>query len=84
MWPFGNGRRAGKTVAEKRTANASQIVLVANQISRLQSRVVWIEHNAPYERNDRKRKMLDIEKLQLEEKIKGLERQHHALAAGMK
>lgn len=84
MWPFGSGRRAGKTVAENRTQKDKQIVQVASRISQLQSRIVWIEHNAPYEKNDRKRKKLEIEKLQIEEKIKALERQHHSLAAGIK
>ena len=79
MWPFG-GKRLGKTVAERRVDSTSKIVKVANEIHRLQARVVWIERNAPYERNDRRRKQMDIDKLKIEQRIQALEQQHHALS----
>ncbi|MBI2663871.1 hypothetical protein HYX10_00830 [Candidatus Woesearchaeota archaeon] len=79
MWPFSE-RRAGKTVAERRKDSSSQVVKLADTIHRLQSRVVWIERNAPYEKNDKRRENLDKEKLRLERQIQALERQHHALS----
>lgn len=79
MWPFG-GKRTGKTVAEREVANTSQIVRLASEIRRLQAKVVWLERNAPYEKNDRKRRQMDIHKIRLEQKIQSLERKHHALA----
>ena len=75
------GRRLGKTVAEKRVENASSVVSVANRIRKLQARVVWLESNAPYEKNNRKRKQMEIDKLRIEREIERLERKHHALAA---
>ena len=79
MWPFG-GRRAGKTVAEQRAGNLSAEVKIANEISRLHNRVLWLERNAPYEKNDRRRKNMDIEKLRNEEKIKSLDKKREGLA----
>ncbi len=84
LWPFGGGRRQGKTVAENRVDKTSQIVAVANAIHKLQSRVVWIERNAPYEKSDKKREQFDIEKIRIERQIKALEQQHHALTTAMK
>ncbi|MAG15489.1 hypothetical protein CMO88_00335 [Candidatus Woesearchaeota archaeon] len=75
------GRRSGKTVAEKRVDNSSKITKLATEIHRLQSRVVWIERNAPYEKNNRRRKQMDLDKLKLEQRIQSLERQHHALSS---
>ena len=79
MWPFG-GKRSGRTVAEQRVDNTKAIAAIANKIHQLQTKVVQIERNAPYERNNNKRKHLDIEKLRIERQIEQLERQHHSLS----
>ena len=73
------GRRSGKTVAEKRVGNAAAIVNLANRIHGLQKKVVKIERDAPYIRNNKERERLEVQKIRLEREIERLEKRHHAL-----
>ena len=75
-------RKSGtqRTVAEQRRDDTAKMAAVASQIQNLQSQVVRLEKNIPYIKNDAKRRRLDIQKLKIEQRIRELERNHHALA----
>ncbi len=78
MWPF-TGKPAGKTVAEQRKDAASKAARLATGIGKLQSQVVALEQKIPYVRSHAEKKQLEFRKLGIEEQIKRLEEQHHAL-----
>ncbi len=78
MWPF-TGKPSGKTVAEQRKEAAGKAARLATDIGKLQSQVIAIEKKIPYIRSHNEKKQLEFRKLRIEEQIKQLEDQHHAL-----
>lgn len=78
MWPF-TSKPIGKTVAEQRKEAAGKAARLATEIGRLQAQVVQLERKIPYIRGHSEKKMLEFKKLRIEEQIKQLEGQHHAL-----
>ena len=78
MWPF-DGRIVPKTVAEQRKEAASKAARLATDIGKLQSQVIALEKKIPYVRSHNEKKQLELRKLRIEEQLKQLEEQHHAL-----
>ena len=81
---FRGKSRGRMTVAEERRNDSGKIKEIAGKIEELHNRVVKLERGIPYERNDKKRRNMDIEKLRIEKQITELERKHHALAGRIK
>ena len=75
---------ARRTVAEQRRDDSGKIRALAGKIQELHNKVVKLERDIPYERNDRKRRNMDLEKLRIEQQITQLERMHHSLSGRIK
>src|SRR3989338_3298233 len=80
MWPFSKP----KTVAETRKAKAAQASRIAAQISRLHDTIVRLEKQAPYMKNNQRRRKMELQKLALERRAEALETQYHRLGNEMK
>ena len=79
------GKSGGRTtVAEQRRNDSGKIKEIAGRIEEMHGKVVKLEREIPYERNDKKRRNMDIEKLRVEKQITELERKHHDLSGRIK
>ena len=79
------GKSGGRmTVAEQRRNSSGKIKEIASRIEEMHGKIVKLEREIPYERNDKKRRNMDIEKLRVEKQITELERKHHDLSGRIK